>query len=122
MKKNKRDFTEIEDSLKKLRHTFGNIADNANNDLNTERSVMSDDISSEAQVSEQLEVTSAIANHSTQRILEVEQALERMANGTYGACEECEQDIPLARLEVLPYTTHCMKCQKLIETGKLIKD
>lgn len=40
----------------------------------------------------------------------IEQALERIENGTYGTCEECQGSIPKARLDALPHTPVCVKC------------
>jgi RNA polymerase-binding protein DksA len=40
----------------------------------------------------------------------VENALKRIDEGTYGTCESCGSEIPLARLEVLPYATMCVTC------------
>lgn len=40
----------------------------------------------------------------------VERALVSMDKGTYGVCEVCRSDIPIARLEVLPYATMCVTC------------
>jgi DnaK suppressor protein len=37
-------------------------------------------------------------------------ALERLDQGEYGICESCGVAIPVARLEVLPYTTLCVEC------------
>lgn len=37
-------------------------------------------------------------------------ALERLDQGEYGICESCGVAIPIARLEVLPYTTLCVEC------------
>jgi DnaK suppressor protein len=39
-----------------------------------------------------------------------ENALERLNEGAYGICESCGAPIPIARLEVLPYTTVCVEC------------
>lgn len=39
-----------------------------------------------------------------------ENALERLDAGVYGICESCGTAIPVARLEVLPYTTVCVEC------------
>lgn len=38
----------------------------------------------------------------------VDRALERVEAGTYGICESCGKNIPLARLDVLPYVTLCV--------------
>jgi DnaK suppressor protein len=51
-----------------------------------------------------------------ERTLEqVDGALERMAAGTYGACDRCGQEIDFARLKAIPQATLCMSCQKLAE-------
>lgn len=42
----------------------------------------------------------------------IESALRRMANGSFGKCDRCEQDIPTGRLEALPVTTLCIDCQE----------
>lgn len=42
-----------------------------------------------------------------------EKALERLNEGSYGICESCGAAIPIARLEVLPYTTVCVECAQL---------
>ena len=39
-----------------------------------------------------------------------ENALERLKQGAYGICESCDTAIPVARLDVLPYTTLCVEC------------
>ncbi|MDQ3235176.1 MAG: TraR/DksA family transcriptional regulator [Pseudobdellovibrionaceae bacterium] len=42
----------------------------------------------------------------------VSSALARMDQGHYGACEECGEDIPLARLQAIPYTKYCIDCKE----------
>lgn len=41
---------------------------------------------------------------------EAEGALAAMADGTYGRCTGCGQDIPFERLEALPLTQSCVAC------------
>lgn len=41
---------------------------------------------------------------------EVEAALVRMEDGTYGKCVECDKDIPLDRLRAYPSAKHCLDC------------
>jgi RNA polymerase-binding transcription factor DksA len=43
-------------------------------------------------------------------VTEARAALRRMDEGTYGACEGCDQAIAKARLEAMPYTRYCVKC------------
>jgi len=40
----------------------------------------------------------------------IDNALTRVADGTYGICIKCQEKIPDARLEILPYATTCIKC------------
>lgn len=46
----------------------------------------------------------------------IDEALIRIKSGSYGVCEGCEKEIPFARLEVLPWTTRCLKCQARVES------
>lgn len=48
-------------------------------------------------------------------LAEVESALQRMAENTYGRCERCNDEIDFARLKAVPEATLCMTCQRLIE-------
>jgi DnaK suppressor protein len=44
-------------------------------------------------------------------VAEIDRALAKIAEGTYGLCEECHQPIPEARLEALPYAALCVSCK-----------
>jgi RNA polymerase-binding protein DksA len=43
---------------------------------------------------------------------EVDQALVRIEQNSFGVCESCQTPIPLARLEILPFARHCVECQQ----------
>src|SRR5438270_12656566 len=45
----------------------------------------------------------------------VHDALTRIEAGTYGACERCGRAIPPARLDAIPYATHCKECAEVLE-------
>lgn len=47
----------------------------------------------------------------------IEQALERIEDGTYAKCEECGAAIPKTRLNAIPYTPLCIKCAQQLENG-----
>jgi RNA polymerase-binding transcription factor DksA len=49
-------------------------------------------------------------------LVEVDDALERMWAGRYGICERCTTPIELERLEILPMSRYCMRCQHGLET------
>ena len=42
---------------------------------------------------------------------EIDRALHKMEIGTYGICESCNQPIPRARLQALPYASLCVQCK-----------
>ena len=42
-------------------------------------------------------------------------ALGRMADGSYGTCLHCEEDISPKRLNAVPWTAYCIKCQEAID-------
>jgi DnaK suppressor protein len=52
----------------------------------------------------------SLERNSMDLLHKVEWALERVADGSYGFCEVCGVEIPMARLEVLPYATMCVTC------------
>ena len=42
----------------------------------------------------------------------VKGALARIADGSYGVCMHCEEDIKIKRLDAVPWTKYCIKCQE----------
>lgn len=54
-----------------------------------------------------------------QKILfEIEEALQRIKDGTYGNCEGCQKPISKKRLKALCYTSLCLSCQEKEESKK----
>jgi DnaK suppressor protein len=52
-------------------------------------------------------------------LTEVEDALRRIENGSYGQCVECGQTIPEKRLEALPWAARCIKDEERLEQRNL---
>jgi DnaK suppressor protein len=50
-----------------------------------------------------------------QELRRLEQALARSCEGQYGICESCGAQIDPARLNIMPYATLCISCQRGIE-------
>lgn len=42
----------------------------------------------------------------------IEKALQKIEEGTFGNCEECEEEISIKRLEARPETTLCIRCKE----------
>jgi DnaK suppressor protein len=52
-----------------------------------------------------------LAGQARAAIEEIDRALTKIVNGTYGICERCNQAIPKARLKALPYAALCVACK-----------
>lgn len=61
------------------------------------------------------EISSQLAEVESRELGNIEKALERMRDGSYGSCEGCSKPIPMARLQALPYATFCIDCQRKVE-------
>lgn len=65
------------------------------------------------------EIASQLAELEARELMQIDRALVRMKQGTYGTCEGCQVKIPVARLNALPYSTCCVQCQRELElTGE----
>jgi DnaK suppressor protein len=49
----------------------------------------------------------------------IEEALERVTDGSFGECLNCGEDIQPKRLDAIPWAPYCIKCQELQEQGLL---
>ncbi len=59
--------------------------------------------------------TTAQARSIAASLQAVERALAKVADGTYGRCDECGGEIPAARLAALPATAHCIACRAALD-------
>jgi DnaK suppressor protein len=71
---------------------------------------MSADWTEQASERENDEVLDSLGNSSEQELAMIKFALLRIDNGNYFHCDQCGDDIPPARLELLPFTAHCVNC------------
>jgi DnaK suppressor protein len=49
-------------------------------------------------------------------------ALARIADGSYGICMHCEEDIKIKRLDAVPWTKYCIKCQEAADRHEFEAD
>jgi len=61
------------------------------------------------------ELASQLAELESRELQQIERAIKRLKQGTYGQCESCSAKIPVERLNALPYSTMCIKCQREME-------
>src|ERR1700759_3453039 len=61
------------------------------------------------------EMASQLAELDSRELGQIDRALVRLKQGTYGCCESCQDKIPVGRLNMLPYSTLCIACQREME-------
>ena len=60
-----------------------------------------------------------VTNKEFTLLRQIDRALEKIDEGTYGICDITEEEIPLKRLEAVPYATMTVKAQEKLEKGIL---
>jgi len=58
------------------------------------------------------EINFILNDREREKLVAVDDALQRIRDKTYGICESCEGEIQLGRLKILPFTRLCVKCQE----------
>lgn len=95
---------EIHDKLRSLRETLpaeiGDVTD-------TEEQSVHDFVQ---------DVELALMEMTAETLGKIDEAIQRLDDGTYGTCAECGGEIPEVRLRALPFATLCLPCQELEET------
>jgi DnaK suppressor protein len=63
------------------------------------------------------EFTLSLLGSEQDALDQIEAAIERIEDGSFGQCEECGVKIPEPRLEALPYAALCVQCASQQEEG-----
>jgi DnaK suppressor protein len=71
-----------------------------------------EDVAAEARA---IEEEQSISESQRRLLADVEGALERIRQGTYGLCVQCHRPLPEKRLEVLPWAARDISCQQQFE-------
>jgi len=71
---------------------------------------MSSNWTEQATERENDEVLESLGNTSEQELFMINDAMKRIEAGNYFSCSICGENIPTARLELLPFTTRCVNC------------
>ena len=68
-----------------------------------------------ASVSNDNMVENAIGNQQELELFEIDLALAKIKEGTYGICEMCEECVGVHRLKVKPHAKYCIDCREIAE-------
>ena len=61
------------------------------------------------------ELMTSLGEQDWQKLKQVDEALEKISRGDYGICSTCDNPIPEARLDVMPFTKFCVECMNKLE-------
>lgn len=93
--------------------------------LNGSRRVAGDeqnvgDESDRAMRDRQRELQLQLGQHEREQLREIDAALERMDEGTYGICEETDEPIPFKRLQAIPTARYTVETQQQLEEERAL--
>jgi len=110
--------------LKKLTEILGNVTSMESEALRRDRSDLSNMPIHMADLgTDNCEIDNIIGLVDSERkiLVEVNDALNRIEDGTYGICEGRGEPIPKQRLKAIPWARYCVACATLLEKGILAK-
>jgi DnaK suppressor protein len=112
--------TRLEIERKRIREELGQLDTNSSHPMD-ERREGSPFGKREEEATESMEFEKRLALESRLRSLlaEVERALQKLDEGTYGICDICTVAIDPARLEALPQAILCLSCRQKAKNAKI---
>jgi YteA family regulatory protein len=103
--------TRVQAALENLQEeTSGTLSEDAG-----EQSAYDNHLADTATETYDRELDYTLEENSQHVLAEIEAALKRIEEGTYGMCSNCGNQIPEERLEALPWATLCIDCQRDLE-------
>ena len=92
--------------------------DGVNSELASLNTLELNDEADHASANNNSMVESVIVKRQMQELKEIEVSLAKIANGSYGICEMCEDLIGFQRLKVKPHALYCIDCRQTAEKSK----
>ena len=101
--------------LKMKDETLKEISKSLKSDKPAGKEETTGDIYDQASSERDRELSLLLGDREREKVRFIDEALLRIDDGEYGICEECEEEIPLGRLKVMPFARHCVKCKADLE-------
>ena len=99
----------------RLRGEMGRMADAALSQGRSETSSLPIHLADLGSDNFEQELTLSLVGSEKVALDKIEFALQRIADGAYGVCEDCGKKIPESRLEAIPYVNVCVHCAEIQE-------
>jgi DnaK suppressor protein len=101
--------------LNEIRSTLlGDVAKNFKNSQSESKEPVAD-ITDDATRNYTNQLMMNLGEQDWEKLKQVDEALDKIKDGSYGTCSTCEQPIPEARLEVQPFAKFCVECLSKME-------
>lgn len=110
------DYEKYRQRLLSMKQELSARVDAVESDLHHRQQPLEKDFEEQAQQLENEEVLSALDEEGLSVLAQVNQALQRMEEGTYGICTACGAEIPEARLDAVPYASLCVQCAEAADS------
>ena len=99
-----------EKQLLELRQEYTQRRDAIHRDTHHEEQPVEKDFAEQVSQRETEDVLDALDEEARQIVIQIDNALQRIRAGEYGVCQNCGEDIPEARLQVVPWAEYCIQC------------
>lgn len=104
------DYTALETRLLAQRKQLERRLNAVERDARHDGESLDDDFAEQAVQRQNDEVLEALDDAGIAELKQINAALKRLENRQYGICVSCGIEIPIARLEALPYADRCIDC------------
>ena len=119
-KKTRIEYEQIKKMLQKMRMDIINELSKKKTTLEEEKNVEIEDLDAIA-ADRNREYEYLLTTMDTKKLKQIDEALAKIENNTYGMCEECGEEIPVARLKILPFAKLCIDCVSNVEKEEALK-
>lgn len=76
----------------------------------------------EVQLAGERELAIRNLDRDSNMLRQIRRALDRIADGSYGVCLHCEEDISPKRINAVPWAAYCIKCQEQVDRHEIEED
>ncbi|MBP7074638.1 MAG: TraR/DksA family transcriptional regulator [Rhabdochlamydiaceae bacterium] len=117
----KADIEKFRKRLLELRSHFSQIVKHVNEEVKTpeESKGYSQHQADEGTDDFYRNVNLQVSDEEYKVLRQIDRALEKIDENTYGICDISNEEIPIARLEAIPYATMTVKAQEMLEKGMI---
>ena len=105
---------ELNRTVERIRHMGGTATSVQTMNALGDTSQLADEVDV-IQINEDREMSFATRSLLVERANRLAEALERLQDGEYGVCQECDEVIAPARLKAMPEVRTCVRCQDRLE-------